>query len=189
VTQHHYDQQPTFGFRSVIYLGETQICVPLHDPTGIIATLKAEVAVYPRALKGTIIADSLGCTEFTLVHAYSFAAGGDIYNTVGCLTRIANYLTQALFALNERYFLGDKGALREIDGFALQPAGYSDRITTILGAPGVASVELRASVQGLQALWREVVELGADHYLPRFGFDMSKPNAANPLPSAHPHTH
>lgn len=41
--------------------------------------------------------------------ARGFAAQGDIYNTVGCLTRTATNLTQALFALNRCYYMSDKG--------------------------------------------------------------------------------
>ena len=37
VWRHDYDQQPPFGFRSVVYLGESHICVPLYDPEGEIA--------------------------------------------------------------------------------------------------------------------------------------------------------
>ncbi|MEZ4718508.1 MAG: hypothetical protein R2851_20800 [Caldilineaceae bacterium] len=53
-----------------------------------------------------------------------YAAKGDVYNTVGCLTRAATNLTQALFALNERYFIRDKQVMGTIAGFALRPADY-----------------------------------------------------------------
>jgi hypothetical protein len=42
---------------------------------------------------------------------------GDIFNTVGCLARIAFMLAQCLFALNAEYYFGDKGALETIDHF------------------------------------------------------------------------
>jgi hypothetical protein len=34
IVQHDYDQQPTYGFYSIIYLAETRICIPLHDLGG-----------------------------------------------------------------------------------------------------------------------------------------------------------
>lgn len=34
IWRHDYDQQPPYGFRSVVYFGETFICVPLHEPEG-----------------------------------------------------------------------------------------------------------------------------------------------------------
>ena len=171
LSDHHYDQQPTFGFRSVIYLGETHVCVPLYDPQGTIARLKREVATYPEALKRTTIADSLGCAEFTLVHARSFAAAGDVYNTVGCMTRIASYLVQTLFALNETYFLGDKGVMQTIDTFPLRPRDYAAKVTAILARPGAGPTELGDSVKILEALWWEAVDLAGNQYRPRFNSD------------------
>ena len=44
VYQHHYDQQPTFGFYSVIYLAETHVCVPLFDPQAALPPLKQRVS-------------------------------------------------------------------------------------------------------------------------------------------------
>src|SRR5262245_32194367 len=84
VYQHHYNQQPTFGFYSVIYLAETHVCIPLFDPQTTIARLKQEVLVYPPKLKQAIIADSLWGAEFAFLFARRFAAAGDVYNTVGC---------------------------------------------------------------------------------------------------------
>lgn len=74
IVRHDFSQQPTFGFYSIMYLAETQICRPLYDPQGVIAHLKARVAVYPPLLKQKMIADSLWSVEFTLMHADSYAA-------------------------------------------------------------------------------------------------------------------
>jgi GNAT superfamily N-acetyltransferase/predicted nucleotidyltransferase len=106
-----YAQTPVYGFHSLTYLGETEIAIPLHDPDGILGELKQRVSPYPPALKRTMIEKSLWGAEFTLSFARHFAARGDVYNTVGCLTRALGRLTQALFARNERYFLNDKGAV------------------------------------------------------------------------------
>jgi len=35
----HYNQQPPFGFHSVVYLAETDVTVPLHDPQDILGAL------------------------------------------------------------------------------------------------------------------------------------------------------
>jgi hypothetical protein len=96
IVRHDFSQQPTFGFYSIMYLAETRICRPLHDPQGVIAHLKSRVAAYPPLLKQKVIADSLWSVEFTLLHADGYAARGDVYNTAGCLTRCAANLAQAL---------------------------------------------------------------------------------------------
>ncbi len=168
LTHHDYDQQPTFGFYSVIYLAETQICLPLYDPEGRIADLKRQVAVYPPRLKHKIVADSLWAAEFTLLHARGFAAQGDVYNTVGCLTRVVSNLTQALFALNERYYLRDKRVLEVIAMLPLVPPGYLEQINGVLAQPGSTAAKLTGSVSALAQTWRSVVSLPGVNYQPKF---------------------
>lgn len=168
ISHHDYDQQPTHGFYSVIYLAETQICIPLYDPELLIAELKRSVAVYPPKLKQKIIADSLWAAEFTLLHARSFAAQADIYNTVGCLTRMASNITQALFALNERYFIRDKKVLDVVAKFPTLPSGYIQQINRILAHPGSTAQELTKSVNDLEQAWRSVVSLPGVQYEPKF---------------------
>jgi hypothetical protein len=168
ISHHDYDQQPTYGFYSVIYLAETQICIPLYDPESLIAKLKRSVAVYPPQLKQKIIADSLWAAEFTLLHARSFATQADIYNTAGCLTRMVSNLTQALFALNERYFSRDKMVLDVVGKFPTLPAGYIQQINRILAHPGSTAKELTESVSDLEQVWRSVVSLPGVQYEPKF---------------------
>lgn len=164
VMRHDFDQQPTFGFYSVMYLAETNICRPLYDPEGVVAALKQRVATYPPALKRKVVADSLWSTEFTLLHAETYAARGDVYNTAGCLTRCATNLAQALFALNETYFLTDKRALRTLAAFPLQPAAYGERLCAVLAAPGADSTTLQVSVAAVRQLWRESCQLAGEYY-------------------------
>lgn len=168
IVEHDYDQQPTHGFFSVIYLAETEICVPLYDPQLHIARLKQMVKPYPQKLKEKVIADSLWSAEFTLLHASSFAKSGDVYNTVGCLTRASSNLTQALFALNERYFLNDKWVMKTLAGFALLPKDYLQQLTRILAHPGETAAELTETVSKMLVVWQSVVDLTAGNYQPRF---------------------
>nr|HMN28016.1 hypothetical protein [Caldilineaceae bacterium] len=168
IVQHDYAQQPAYGFYSVIYLAETAICIPLYDPARLIANLQQQVATYPPLLKQKVIADTLWAAEFTLIFARTFAAQGDIYNTVGCLTRVATNLTQALFALNERYFLRDKQVMATIASFATLPPDYVEQLNCILAHPGSTGAELSKTVSDLEQLWRSVVSLAGGHYQPKF---------------------
>ena len=168
IFQHDYDQQPTHGFYSVIYLAETSICVPLYDPQGMLSDLKQQVAVYPPLLKQRILSDCLWAAEFTLLHAHNFAAQGDIYNTAGCLSRAAANLNQALFALNERYFLRDKQIMQTIAGFSRLPEQYVPRLSQILACPGADAFALGNAVHAMQELWQAVVDLTGGFYQPKF---------------------
>jgi predicted nucleotidyltransferase len=165
---HDYDQQPTYGFYSVIYLAETQICLPLYDPDNLIAELKRQVTGYPPRLRQRIIVDSLWGAEFTLLHARDFAARGDVYNTVGCLTRAASNMTQALFALNERYFIRDKQVMDVIAAFPVLPPEYVQQVSRILACPGDTVDALTQAASGLAEAWRGVVSLAGDLYRPKF---------------------
>lgn len=152
-TEIDFAQQPTFGFHSTIYLAETQDCVPIDDPTGVIAELKALVEPYPPALKAHLIGGCLWSAEFTLYHARGFAARGDTYNTVGCVLRILYHLTHVLYALNETYFAGDKGSFERIAAFPLKPDGYTDDVIALLQHPGV---DLAATTREAERLWQSV---------------------------------
>lgn len=167
IQRHDYGQQPAYGFYSVIYLAETQCCIPLYDPQGRIAGLKQQVVTYPPKLKERIIADSLWSAEFTLMHARSFAERADVYNTVGCFTRAANNLTQVLFALNEVYFMSDKRVMESISAFATKPENYVERLSALLAQPGATSEALANSCTQMTALWQEVKDLCAN-YKPRW---------------------
>lgn len=168
VWRHDYDQQPPYGFRSVVYFGETRICVPLYDPEGEIARLKGAVAEYPEALRNRIVQDSLWGAEFSLQFCRSFADAADVYNAAGCVTRVAQFLVHALFALNQEYFVSDKHAGRLLEQFALRPRDFTPRLARVLSNPGLDPTELRRSSQGLAELWRETVALAAGKYKPRF---------------------
>ncbi len=165
---HSYDQQPPFGFRSVTTLGEIQCCKPLFDPAGELAALKTKVAVFPPRLKGRIVQDTLWCAEFAFVHAGGFARSGDVPNSVACMARIFHYLVQALYALNERYFLNDKRDLDEIATFPRCPRDFGARASAVLVHPGASPDALDASLRKLEMLFHETVLLAEGTYKPRF---------------------
>lgn len=165
---HSFDQQPPFGFRTVTALGEIACCKPLHDPRKVLAPLKAAVAKFPELLKQRIVADTLWGAEFSFDFARVFARAGDVPNTVGCMTRIFHYLVQALFALNEVYFLNDKRVLQEIATFETQPADFAARASAVLGCPGNDADALSKSLAMLRGIFDETVALAGDGYRPKF---------------------
>jgi hypothetical protein len=156
-----YYQQFTHGFHSYIYLGELAICRPLHDPHGALAALKARVDVYPPVLRREIIREWLRGAEVWWPVLRKFAARGDVYNVAGSANRVAAALTQVLFALNETYFVTDKGALERIDRFPVKPGGYSAAVRAILAHPGGTPGELLATVQRLEEIHHQVTALCA----------------------------
>jgi hypothetical protein len=167
IYHHHFYQQPTFGFVSVIYLAETRSCVPLFDPGQLLLEFKRRVEIYPPRLQEKLISDSLWTAEFTFFHANGFATRGDVFNTVGCLARIAFMVTQCLFALNAEYYFGDKGALEAIDHFIRQPDQFRGRLQAILALPMANPGQLESAVGQMRVLWKEVVDLTEGRYTKR----------------------
>jgi predicted nucleotidyltransferase len=156
----HYGQQPPFGFFSGTYLGELAICVPLFDPQGVVRDLKREVSVYPEPLKRAVVQRYTWASEFALESfAPKFAARGDVLGTVGCLARVAHQLALVLFALNERYWLSDKTALREIAEFAIAPRAFAARVTSALANVGSETSDMLRQVAAFASLVSETVAL------------------------------
>lgn len=176
ILQHDFDQQPAYGFYSVMYLAETHICMPLFDPHKHLQRLKQMVDRYPPLLRRKAVSDMLWMADFSLQQAGSFAGASNVYATAGTLTRVASFMTQALFAFNETYYISDKTALPETNAFQHVPDHYSERLSAILGEIGRTSEQMQASVQALRTLWSEVVQLSEQPYEPPFktpeaGFD------------------
>lgn len=163
--ENHYEQQPPYGFSSVIYLAECQSCIPLYDPQNMIAGLKKEVCVYPSKLKRTIIQDALWSAEFTLIQAGTFIEKQDIYNIAGCLTRAVKNIVSALFAINEIYPIGDKRALEILEETDKRPDQLQTTVEDILcitkGSPG-------ENIKKMKDLFEEVVSLTEGIYQPLF---------------------
>ena len=169
--EHDYPQQPPYGFYSITYLAETACCIPVFDPAGAVRELKARVEVYPELLHRRVVDDGLWSVEFTLLHARSFAARGDVYNVAGCLTRAATNLVQVLFAMNRCYYMSDKGVLDAIGNFAVKPADFAEALEAILAAPGRDAAALTQSVAAMDTLWRRTVALTGGLYRPKFVMD------------------
>jgi predicted GNAT family N-acyltransferase len=152
----HFGQQPPFGFWSGTLLGEAASALPLHDPDGLAARLRAASAAYPEALRAAVLRDMARAVPFHLgSFAAKFAARGDAWGTAACLARCVWQLGLALFAANRVYLVNDKTLLDEIDGFAEAPRGFGERARAVLANPGETPAQLTLSVDAIAALRRE----------------------------------
>lgn len=163
IWENSYDQQPPYGFSSIIFLAETKCCIPLYDPEGIINGLKESVEQYPHKLKRAIIQQSLWAAEFTIWQAGKFALNDDLYNTAGCLTRATHQIVNAIFALNELYPMGDKRAIEILEKTNKKPFDFRYKVNSILSC---TNNSLRENVSSLKKLFNEVVLLAEGQYQP-----------------------
>ncbi len=174
VWRHDFDQQPPYGFRSIVYFAETHYCVPLFDPDGAIRRLKERVAEYPGALKARIVQEALWGAEFALWSCRGFAEAADVSNAAGSMTRAWHYLVHAIFALNEEYFLNDKHTERMLGMLPKVPHQCAGRVADVLARPGRNRDELGDSLELLRRVWAETVALTDGAYRPRFDLEAAR---------------
>lgn len=154
----YYQPGHPHGFYNHIYMGEAFYCQPLFERDDRLRRLKARTTPYPPPLKSALIA-GLWEAGFSLDNARKPAARGDVVQVVGCLYRVVAVMVQALFALNERYCINEKGAAREVETFPRHPADFHARVAASLGAPGRDPATLTQTVANLEALLGDVQTL------------------------------
>ncbi|MBS1930269.1 MAG: DUF4037 domain-containing protein, partial [Bacteroidetes bacterium] len=165
IWENNFEQQPPYGFSSIIFLAETHSCIPLYDPENVISKLKDSVKQYPQKLKQSVVQQSLWSAEFTIWQAEKFAGKTDMYNTVGCLTRAMYSIVSTLFALNEIYPMGDKRAIEIVEKTKNKPINFTNKINTILSCDKKSLAE---NVRLLKHLFNETVELANGQYKPYY---------------------
>ena len=157
----YYQPGHPHGFHNHIYLGEVHYDKLLRDE-GELKRMKRLVAKYPPALKSALIQKYLWEAGFALDTARKPARRGDVFYVAGCAFRCVACLVQVLFALNERYFVNEKGSIHAVESFARRPERFEETATKVLGHVGGEPNELEASVEALDGLVSEVRELCAD---------------------------
>jgi predicted nucleotidyltransferase len=115
------------GFMNSIYMAEVALCKVLWDPTGIISSLKEKTHVYPPAMKKAIIEKFWPEAIFSIKTVTKGIMRKDISYVAGCCYRTISCLNQVLFAINQTYWMNEKGSLELIDTFAVAPKQYKAR--------------------------------------------------------------
>lgn len=158
----HYQPGHPHGFHNHMYLGEVHLCRPLYDPRGELAALKELTTPYPPLLKRALVDKYLWEAGFMLSLTPKLAQVGDVPYVAGCLYRCAACLVQALFALNEQYFVNEKGSVQDVESFPLRPAGFAATISDALGQLGTSAEQMQASIRRMEELVGAVQALCAE---------------------------
>ncbi|MBI1816815.1 MAG: nucleotidyltransferase domain-containing protein [Deltaproteobacteria bacterium] len=161
--RHTCDYQPghPHGFHNHMYMAEVHHCRVLHDPSGALALLKAQTITYPPLLRRVVIERHLFEADFSLMIARKATARADASYVAGCLFRCVACLVQALFALNERYFMNEKGSVALSETFPQRPPDFVRTINAVMAQPGSTAEALTTSVVRLGALVAACQELCA----------------------------
>jgi hypothetical protein len=152
----HYQSGHPHAFHTHIYMAEAALCIPLRDPYGEVDALKRRALPYPSALRRAVVQGGLWEAGFSLDVAEKSAGRGDALHVSGCLFRAAACLVQALYGLNEAWFLNEKGSAEAVDGFAQRPDAFAARVADALHA-----ADLRGGLAGMRTLVQETHALCA----------------------------
>ena len=161
-----YWQQTPYGFHTDIYCAEARHWFALHDPAGVVPAIKEKVAVYPEAMKRLKINGWLWGAGLNLASVKHTPERGEAYLVAGHLTRAATELIQALYAINETYFMNDKYVYRDIAEFEIVPENFMARVDALMGGDN-SPEDLRRRVDLAKELREELLCLVGDLYTPR----------------------
>jgi predicted nucleotidyltransferase len=147
------------GFLTSIYLAEVALCRVLWDPHGVLQGLKAQTVPYPSLLKQALSERFSWEAGFALQNARKGALYGDLVYVSGCCFRSVSCLLQTLFALNERYWMNEKGALALAATFPQGPQRLAERVTEAFMTLSSHEERLLAAIQALEDLVSETATL------------------------------
>jgi predicted nucleotidyltransferase len=145
-----YQPGHPFGFVSSIYLAEVALCRPLWDPYGTIEKLKTRVSPYPPGLKKAIVDSFWWEVDFSLGIAQKSVSRGDVTYAAGSCFRSATCLMQVLFAVNEQYWMNEKGAVALADGFAKVPPRLKERVECAFSQLNSSGQSIAEAIQSLR---------------------------------------
>ncbi len=140
-------------------MGEVALCRPLRDPEAAIAGLKAIALPYPDRLQEALIRRFQWEALFSIENAETAVPRGDQAYIAGCAFRSLSCVAQALFALNRRYLINEKGALEAAARLPLTVAGLSERSASVWRAAGLGTFD--AALAELRSIDRELARLTA----------------------------
>ena len=152
------DYQPghPHGWGPHMYLAEIALCRPIRDPQGRIAALKSAVLPYPPALGAALIGRFWWEAGFSLENARKSVGRADVAYAAGCCFRCVACLLQTLFALNETYWMNEKGAVALAATFQRVPANFQPRVGQAFSALAADPASITAAIRQLATLVDEV---------------------------------
>ncbi|WP_110516501.1 nucleotidyltransferase domain-containing protein [Herpetosiphon llansteffanensis] len=154
------DYQPghPHGFVSAMYLAEVALCQPLYDPYSSLANLKQQLHAYPPTLQEALIG-RFWEADFALANARKAVKHGDSAYIAGCCFRSVMVMTQTLFALNQQYWMNEKGSVALTRGFKHVPAAYDQQVARIFSLLQPQPESIAQALDELERLIRATAAL------------------------------
>ena len=158
----YYQPGHPLGFVSSIYLAEVAMCKPLWDPEGILSELKKKIDPYPDPLRKALIQKFAWEINFSIDIARKSVQRSDVTYAAGCCFRSIMCMLQVLFAINQTYWLNEKGAVALADTFARKPPLLQSRINETFRLLDANPRSIQNAIVQLEELSGDINELIAD---------------------------
>jgi hypothetical protein len=127
---------PEIPFRPYTVLGLFAHAMPLYDPHGIVAGLRAQLSPYPPALRANLLGASLpimtdGLAELRNYTRRNIGPSAFLLH----LERVCDAMVSVLYALNEHYDPATKRPEQELRKLAMLPDRFVARFVRLLEGP------------------------------------------------------
>jgi hypothetical protein len=153
IVEMFYQPGHPHGFLSSMYMGEISVCKILwENGNREISALKEKTAPYPQALKHAVIAKFAWEIDFSLANAHKSLARSDIVYASGCCFRAASCLLQTMFAVNEQYWLNEKGAVALLETLPIHPPKLKNRIESAFSELSSNPKAIQSAIERLSSL-------------------------------------
>lgn len=153
--EHAFHVQPghPLGFLDVAYAGEVAMCLPLHDPDGLLAGWVADLTPYPPSLRASMLR-SLWQVDFLLDAATKGARQSDVGYVALCASTATMLLAHGWHAAAGAWVVNEKGLVPGVARLPVATEGFSARAASALGSLGTTTESLVSAVEQVRALPR-----------------------------------
>lgn len=151
--EYAFHSQPghPLGFLDVSYAGEVATCLPLADPTHLVANLKATVTPYPTALRHAMV-NNLWQADFHVQAAAKGIAKNDIAYVQLCCTSALMLCAHAWHAAAGQWATNEKGLVVDVATLDIDSHDFSTRAAEALTTSGATRDDLTETVQRTTSL-------------------------------------
>ena len=151
----HFQVGHPLGVPDFAYAGEVALGVVLADPSGELADLKEQLAVYPPALAAAVV-QRLDEARFLLATLQKPAERGDVALVAGALFRVVGLCAHALHARAGRWVVNEKGLVEAAGRLPGAPPAFGTRVGSLLGRLGTDPAGLVRALDLARGLLVEV---------------------------------
>ncbi len=125
------------GYYTFVYLCELSFVKPVYDPDGVLAALQEKARIYPEKLRQAVMDTFLGRagTWIGNFHYESAIRRGDLLFCAPIVQHTVLDMVQVIFALNRRYFTGDKKLEAALSNMEYCPKALLDNLEFLLTTP------------------------------------------------------